>query len=709
MSNISNYASHQNAWHEMFDSLSTSNPPKRTLLHKENPPRASLSRSFLRSPQETEANRNAQQSFQSALEKKYGREIAAFAFTKSTYKDGAPLTPHIINQVLTIASTAKEIKCLNDQADYLKNDLQEIYETLQVTSNNVREAFHPDNLSNEERSFIFSSWDESRRSLQSKVRDLQKNISNLQSEIYSQAAKGSQLLSRKELKGLQKKIKTLEQHLALEKKCQQFHYLDEITREHDDLQSAPEGLERREPRKDFPRLTRLSESRQKILKNLLDIYENYVYFRELDETDPKDLQDSYDPNSFSHRACNEIRGLPNATGNCGINSATQLLKSTLQSMRDDHDDRETQEQWKKISTYLQKKMPAFHKFVMDEPITAEDYQDIHREIAFALTEDYFYSVLSGIGISPLQSKTGYFSGSHAMSVLSVLSYRCDVPPVSFEHTKNLEPKDCWQVVTLEHSQDAGQTIASTIDQILRAQLHKESRQLGDPIPRTLCLNPNIQTVGQVSGMLEPIILPHKDKGSITYEPIGIQSMIKNPPQPDGHAVAFIKKDDVWYEVNDAGVSPIPKTWEDSFSDFLSGSRENSYATNIIYERKKESIPEVTPSSHEKNVETGLKLENIDHDENWSFVKWQDNENRKKSGSEMSPEEITLVESWSDMKPPIPREQVEKEIQFWTQRIQQCQKGLEKAPTLYQQYWRRALELAQQNQQLSYEALPENPS
>ena len=112
-------------------------------------------------------------------------------------------------------------------------------------------------------------------------------------------------------------------------------------------------------------------------------------------------------------------------------------------------------------------------------MTAEDYQDIHREIARALTEDYFYSVLSGIGISPHQRDTGYFYGSQEMDVLSVLLYRCDVPPVSFEHTKNLEPKDRWQVVTLEQSQDAAQTTPSTIDQILRAQLEKESRQLND--------------------------------------------------------------------------------------------------------------------------------------------------------------------------------------------------------------------------------------
>ena len=702
--------SHQDAWHEIFHSLSTSDhqqPSKisvhlgenGTLVIKKNPALASLALSFLSSPQETQANHNAHQSFQSALEKKYGPDIAAFAFAKSTYKEGAPLSLRKINQILTIASTAQEIKLLNDQADYLKHDLQEIYETLQKTSNDACEAFHPDHLSSEERSSIFSRWDQSCRSLQSKTRDLQRKISNLQSEIHSQGAKGPQVLSREELKGLQKKFKTLEEkYLALEKECQQLHLIDEITPEHDDLQSAPEGLERREPRNDFPRVTRLSESRQKILKNLLDRYENYVYLREIDKTNLTALQASYDPNTFSHRACNGIRGLPNATGNCGINSATQLLKSTLQSMRDDCDDRETQEQSKKISAYLQKKMPSFHKFFMDEPMTAEDYQDIHREIARALTEDYFYSVLSGIGISPHQRDTGYFYGSQEMDVLSVLLYRCDVPPVSFEHTKNLEPKDRWQVVTLEQSQDAAQTTPSTIDQILRAQLEKESRQLGDPIPRTLCLHPNIQTVGQVGGMLEPIILPHKDKGSITYEPIGIQCTIEDPPQPIGHAVAFIKKDGLWNEVNDGGVSPIPKEWEDSFSDFFSGSRRNSYATNIIYGRKKEHSEEVAPSSYEKNVETGLKLENIRHDENWSFVKWQDNENRKTSGSEMSAEENTLVESWNDMELPIPREQVEKEIQFWTQRIQQCQKGLENAPPLYQPYWRHALELAQHNQQ-----------
>ena len=169
MSNISHNASHQDAWHEMFHSLSTSDPPKKTFVHlgengtlviKKNPALAPLAPSFLSSPQETESNRNAHQSFQSALKEKYNPDIAAVAFAKSTYKEGAPLSLRKINKILTIASTAEEIKHLNDQADYLKHDLQEIYETLQKTSNDACEAFHPDHLSSEERSSIFSSWDQ---------------------------------------------------------------------------------------------------------------------------------------------------------------------------------------------------------------------------------------------------------------------------------------------------------------------------------------------------------------------------------------------------------------------------------------------------------------------------------------------------------------------------------------------------------------------
>jgi len=131
MSNISNNASHQDAWHQMFHSVSTSDPPKNTFVHKKNPNLASRVIYFLRSPQETEAHRNAHQSFQSALEEKYGREIAAFAFAKSKYNERDPLTLRKIKKILKIASTAEEIKHLNDQADYLKDDLQEIYDTLE--------------------------------------------------------------------------------------------------------------------------------------------------------------------------------------------------------------------------------------------------------------------------------------------------------------------------------------------------------------------------------------------------------------------------------------------------------------------------------------------------------------------------------------------------------------------------------------------------
>ena len=133
MSNISHNTSHQDAWHEMFHSVSRSDPPKKTfvhlgengtLVHKKNPPLAPLAPSFLRSPQETEAHRNAQQSFQSALEGKYGPDIAAFAFAKSTYKEGAPLSLRKINKIVTSAekeanAREQEIKHLNDQADDL--------------------------------------------------------------------------------------------------------------------------------------------------------------------------------------------------------------------------------------------------------------------------------------------------------------------------------------------------------------------------------------------------------------------------------------------------------------------------------------------------------------------------------------------------------------------------------------------------------------
>jgi hypothetical protein len=227
--------------------------------------------------------------------------------------------------------------------------------------------------------------------------------------------------------------------------------------------------------------------------------------------------------------------------------------------------------------------------------------------------------LSGTGFASEQKETGYFFGSRTDQLLATLLFKCQVPPLSLQNENNDKPL-AWQVLSLRPQQKSKTSQKNTpLNTIINDQLKEESSRLGEPIPKTLCIKPNIEDFGRVGDILKPITLKDKDGRNITYKPMGIQCKIRT--SEGGHGFAFIHKNGFWHEVNDSGVSPIPKEWETDLSNCLNGSTKGSFASSITYVRSESSDPKTPPRSSEENFETAAKPENIDHDKNNSFVKW----------------------------------------------------------------------------------------
>jgi hypothetical protein len=426
------------------------------------------------------------------------------------------------------------------------------------------------------------------------IRELQKKLPNIKSP--------------EELAKAQEKLQLI---TALYKEAvERLQKLDTSTTTEESKTSSIPGNEKRIPCEDFPSEDPLFRSLAKIAAGRLNEGASIRYQTELSTIQLDQIKLGY---ASPIKPCNGIGGLPNATGHCAVNSSLQLLKATLQTY-----DLENSDEGKKICSYLQENMPTFYRFVRDQPMSSGDYQKIHQETAKVLSEDYFYSLLSGTGLASEQKETGYFFGSRPDQLLATLLFKCQVSPLCLRNENNGKPL-ARQVLSLRPQQKSKTFQKNTpLNTIINDQLKKESSVLGEPIPKTLCIKPNIEDFGQVNGILEPITLKGKNGQNITYKPMGIQCKIRT--SEDGHGVAFIHKNGLWHEVNDNGVSPIPEAWEAHLSNYLNGSRKGSFASSITYVRSESSDPSVLLSS-QATLETAAKPENILHDENWSFVKW----------------------------------------------------------------------------------------
>jgi len=431
------------------------------------------------------------------------------------------------------------------------------------------------------------------------IRDLQKKLPNIKSP--EKLAKAQQKLQ--------------EITAAYNKAVERLQKLDTSTTTEESKTSSIPGNENRIPCEDFPSEDPLFRSLAKIVANRLNEGASTRYKSELLTITENTIQYYYRYLFSTITQCNGIGGLPNSTGHCAVNSSLQLFKATLQTY-----DLEKSDEGKKICSYLQENMPTFYSFVMDQPMSsAKDYQTIHQETANVLSEDYFYSLFSSFGLASEQKKTGYFFGSKPDQLLATLLFKCQVSPLCLQNENNGKPL-AWQVLSLRPQQKSKTSQKNTpldLNTIINDQLKEESSVLGEPIPKTLCIKPNIKDFGRVNGILEPIMLKDNSGQNITYKPMGIQCKIRT--SEDGHGVAFIHKNGLWHEVNDNGVSPIPKKWETDLSNYLNGSRNESFASSITYVRSESSDPKTPPLS-QAPLETAAKPENILHDENYSFVK-----------------------------------------------------------------------------------------
>jgi hypothetical protein len=297
--------------------------------------------------------------------------------------------------------------------------------------------------------------------------------------------------------------------------------------------------------------------------------------------------------------------LPNRTGNCAINSSLQLLRTVLQGIAE-HDP----VAWNGLSSKIEQERPYLLKFVNNEINTEGDAQELRKEAARVLTEDFWYSHFSGHGIAQDSLEKGNFYGAFVNSALAVLLHRLQVPPVVFNQTAEVDKKEevsyhAWQVLTLDHNDQIASS-SNSINDLLNNRLNRESRKLGDPVPTMLCIN---CTKCDVSNVLEPITLPHQNGTSVIYEPKSINCSVYS--SYGGHAFAIIKKEAEYYEVNDSGISSIPTEWEDSLKTYC-----DKNATIIIYEQKSTEKKQ----SNQKVNRTPPEIDKILHKKEESFLK-----------------------------------------------------------------------------------------
>ena len=301
-------------------------------------------------------------------------------------------------------------------------------------------------------------------------------------------------------------------------------------------------------------------------------------------------------------------GLPNRTGNCFLNSSLQIIRTVLQGIR--KNDTAT---WEKLSSNIEQKMPYLLNFVNDEIDIESDTIELRKEAARVLNEDFWYSHFSNAGIAQDSLEKGNFYGGREEHVISILLHRLHIPPVIFkkEMEVNGEQKSsihAWQVVKLakEDKQNLPkdeQDLPTNINELLNKKLAREKQKLGDSPPSILCINCNDCSVRDVLG---PIILPHQDGSSVTYEPKSIDCSVRH--NGDGHAFAIVKTAAEYFELNDEEISSIPEEHEDALKTYC-----DKYATIIIYEKQSENQKK-SDSDNKRTFPTDMK-----RDKNFSFV------------------------------------------------------------------------------------------
>ena len=284
-------------------------------------------------------------------------------------------------------------------------------------------------------------------------------------------------------------------------------------------------------------------------------------------------------------------GLSNHTGACAMNAGLQTLKVTLNSMCNTLPDKEKQE----LETRIQTKTPQLWKFLNNKINTEADCLKLHQEMAQKLTEDYWYSHHSSLGIAKQSVDTGYIKSMHSTSIVKVLLHQLQAPQVYFEQSqktllstsKSITHHSAQTLNLKPEFYSSGISMQQFIDKMVLFQ----NRILDDPLPTALVINNPCYTES-VSDVLQPITLLHKDGSLVTYQPKSVLVLVHT--EKYGHSCSITKKDNTWYEVDDSKIFSLPETWNYDLEQYV-----NQHAAMIIYEKVETPSPSVPLETRKK--------------------------------------------------------------------------------------------------------------
>jgi hypothetical protein len=314
-----------------------------------------------------------------------------------------------------------------------------------------------------------------------------------------------------------------------------------------------------------------------------------------------------------------ITGLSNPTGCCFMNAALQVSAVTLKGMLELEIPQESRSQEsQQLEATIQRKMPQFWKFLNNEIDTECDRRELHKEIAQKLTEDFWYSHFTGIGINRQAKESGYTIGGYPFPIIGILLHQLEAPQLHLNESSvnalnntvtnthyTAQTLDLRHVVYTKKNQEI--PIQKLIDEYFNKQLSCQYH-LKSPLPPALVISltkrPFNSTNCKFSNVLKSISLAQEDGNLVTYQPQSLLYLTAN----DRHCCAIIKKDHIWHEINDSYIFSIPVNWEDDLSTSLSlqsdimiayTKQENDGAVSLLDVKAEEVLSESQAKDHIK--------------------------------------------------------------------------------------------------------------
>ena len=298
-----------------------------------------------------------------------------------------------------------------------------------------------------------------------------------------------------------------------------------------------------------------------------------------------------------------VNGLSNYHGTCFLNTALQLLAQTVKINLEQGDCAENSANYKMMEAIL-KKMPTLMNLVNNTLLTERDLQALYREAACTVGEEKMYEFLSEEKISENQKETGYTTGGITRIYLHTLLYALEVPPVKFSTDENFQHehyKADTETTTNLYFQKA-----SEFSNAFQSSTSSTSSTISLVPPPPSCLNIYVtdHSEQKIENILKPLTLSVQKKENISYEPVMISVEPKNVP----HTYTFLKKEGIWYEVNDDKIFAIPNEWENDLEQYC-----GQHAALIQYQKVQNNAATVatTTSLPQPSVKGQLQAQGID--------------------------------------------------------------------------------------------------